>query len=335
MEARKRFMSLDPTMLPDPPMPSYTFTVYHRDVFEKSKFKQYDSLLENRLSRGHARASYLALVLESKNAQGSEMRELVPKSTATHFAGANERPVRVTFGCSKDQTGEQNFSASTSGIVGLGRNVKYSLPSQFGGNLMSMCLPSFYSGKSSILSFHTSKWKRATSAKLLPNHVWPSYYFVNLYKVFINDREVSVSPSWWNFKSGMLTGGIFVDTGTILTYFPHDFYIIFRDIFRAEVRDIHMVENPVESFDTCYNEGPNSRDLYFPVVTLYFGSVNSSTMLLLSQERVIMHYRGLYCLAFVGWDRDQSVLGMNQLQGVGLTFDTSANTLSFDLDACD
>lgn len=59
-QAKERFMSLDPSMLHDPPMPSYTFTIYNRDVFEKSKFKDYDSLLESRLARCHARASYLA-----------------------------------------------------------------------------------------------------------------------------------------------------------------------------------------------------------------------------------------------------------------------------------
>lgn len=86
MQARKRFMSLDPTKLPDPPMPSYTFTVYHRDVFEKSKFKDYDSLLDHRLARSHARASYLASVLKSQNgAQRGEVLELVPKSTDTIY----------------------------------------------------------------------------------------------------------------------------------------------------------------------------------------------------------------------------------------------------------
>ncbi|WMV36466.1 hypothetical protein MTR67_029851 [Solanum verrucosum] len=440
MQARKIFMSLDPTKLPDPPMPSYTFTVYHRDVFEKSKFKDYDSLLENRLARCNARARYLASVLESQNgAQGGEMLELVPKSTDIFYGGGeyvasfligtqmiknyllidtgsdlvwwqcgpcvacykqdqplydsiasktfriigcnrhalrcrtvdpafhcnqenfecrydmiyadhsqtkgfiaddvitfnlDHRPVRVTFGCSKDQTGEKNFSSFASGILGVGRAVQYSLPSQFGGHVMSMCLPPFYSGKGSVLSFHTSKWPRATSAKLLFNYRYPSFYYVNLYKVFINDREVPVSPSWWKFKPYM-SGGVLVDTGTSFTYFPNDFYVVFRYIFREEVQDIPMVENPNKPFDTCYKDDPSGHGLFFPVVKLYFGSVSSSTMLLLEKERVVINYRGLYCLAFVGWDRDQSVLGMMQLQGVGLTFDTLANTLSFDIDACD
>ncbi|XP_009763580.2 aspartic proteinase nepenthesin-2-like [Nicotiana sylvestris] len=418
-KAKERFMSIDPTKLRDPPMPSYTFTIYHRDVFKKSKFKDYDSLLENRLARSHARASSLASIIENENrigenetltrqhnAQGSKIdREKVPKSTSTYFANGeyvasfrlgsqesrkysencflhgercledldlsykctsdhsctyyvkygdgartkgfmaddvitfvlDQRPVRIILGCSKDQTSGTTFSGEYSGIAGLGRRKimgGYSLPTQFGADIMSMCLPGFYSATGSSLNFHTTKWPRATSAKLLLNIKYPSFYFVNLYKVFINDREVELSPSWWNFKKD-LTGGIFVDTGTVISYFPQEFYTIFRYIFREEVRDIPLVDTPAAGpLDTCYKEDPSGRELNFPVVKLYFGSVSPSNMLLLAKERVILHLRGQYCLAFAGWDRSFAILGSYQLQGVGLTFDTSANTLSFDIDAC-
>ncbi|OIT28930.1 protein aspartic protease in guard cell 1 [Nicotiana attenuata] len=459
-------MSLDSTKLPDPPMPSHTFTIYHRDVFEKSNFLDYDSLLESRIARCHARASHLASIFDDgsdgvtrndnkndanasltrqQDAQGGKIRELVPKSTDTHsvhgeyvasfligsqliknyllidtgsgllwwqcgpceanncykqdqplynfttsrisrkvdcirhssycitadpafhcdrdtseciynkkytdgsgtkgfmaddviYFVVDQRPIRVTFGCSNEQTGP--FSSSYSGIVGLGRKVfplekaGYSLPSQFRAYLFSMCLPTFHSGKGSTLSFHISKWPRAISAKLLQNYKYPSFYFVNLYKVFVNEREVPVKPSWWNFKRDM-SGGIFVDTGTTFTRFPNDFYVIFRYIFRVAVEDIPMVENPIGPFDTCYKVDPNGEELYFPVVKLYFGSVSRSTELILEQERVIVKYKGFYCLAFIGWQENYSILGVNQLQGVGLTFDTSANTLSFDINACD
>nr|XP_016452233.1 PREDICTED: aspartic proteinase nepenthesin-2-like [Nicotiana tabacum] len=475
--AKERFMSLDPTKLPDPPMPSYTFTIYHRDVFEKLNFKDYDSLLESRLARSHARESYLASVLDFENGndvkkgmvppndnpndanatvkrqhdvQGSKMRELVPKTTGAYYSNGeyvasflldsdevrsflvidtgsdlvwwqcgpceenkcykqkfqnplynstasktfrkvdclrygskycffedsaftcdldssechyemtygsrqrtkgymaddvitfvlDQRPIRVMFGCGKDQTSGTNFSDWFSGIAGLGRRVRpqkkggYSLPSQFGASLFSMCLPRFHSGKGSTISFHNSSYPRAKSAKLLPNRRYRSFFYVNLYKIFINDKEVLVNPSWWNFKPNM-RGGVIVDTGTTFTPFPKDFYVIFRYAFRAEVRDIPMVNNPVGPFDTCYKDNPNGPGLVFPVVKLYFGSENPGTMLFLAQERVVVHFRGHYCLAFVGTDQDISILGVNQLQGVALTFDTSANSLSFDLDACD
>ncbi|KAM3359734.1 protein ASPARTIC PROTEASE IN GUARD CELL 1-like [Capsicum galapagoense] len=463
MQARKRFMSIDPTKLSNPPMPTYSFSIYHCDVFEKSKFKDYDSLLDNMIARCNARASYLAstfeddhcdvkeggnstlLITRQQVAGGGKIREIVPKSTevtcvnseylASFLIGsplvknyllidtgstllwwqcgpceANKcykqdqpiydlttsrtsrkvdcirrssycitedrdfhcdqysseciyskryvdesrtngfmagdviyfvlgmKPIRVTFGCSKHQSGD--FSSSNSGILGFGRKVfptekgGYSLPSQFRSNLMFMCLPTFYSGKGSVLSFHTSKWPGATKAKLLPNYKYPTHYFVNLYKVFVNDKEVQVNPSWWKFKRDM-SGGIFVDTGTTFTRFPYDFYILFRYLFRAQVRDIPLVNSTVGHFDTCYEGDPGGDDLFFPVVKLYFGSVSPTTMLFLDHERVMLKYRGFYCLAFVGWKNNYGILGVNQLQGVALTFDTSENTLAFDIDACD
>ncbi|MCD7456546.1 hypothetical protein HAX54_032133 [Datura stramonium] len=381
-------MSLDPSKLPDPPMPSYTFTIYHRDVFEKSKFKNYDSLLENRLARCQARADYLASIFEDVNnvkecenatltweqdARGGKIREKVPKTTSTYFAhgeyvasfllGSNEvrsllqidtgsdllwwqcgpceankcykqinplyvptnsktfrkidcivhgsrclddldptyecnvynnqctydikftsgqrskgfmaddvitfvldqRPIRVTFGCGKDQMGRKNFSGEYSGIAGLGRRVKsgsYSLPSQFRADLMSICLPGFYSGKASALSFHTATWPRTTGA-----------------------------------------GGVHVDTGTTITRFPRDLYIVFRYIFRAEIGDIPMVKSPFKSLDTCYKaDSDATRELYFPVVKLYFGGVNPKHLLLLAKERVMA--RASYLSSILEDDND-------------------------------
>ncbi|MCD7456543.1 hypothetical protein HAX54_032130 [Datura stramonium] len=364
-------MSIDSFNLLDPPMPSYSFTLYHRDVFEKSNFKDYDSMLSNRLARGHTRASYLASIYENKrmgahlNRRGPAMgstttydaeettycRYNVPYESGIRTIGLMASEVivftldyklqRIMFGCGKNQkSGKVQFSGSYSGIVGLGRRVNanlsggYSLPSQLNATVFSLCLPSFELGKSSILNFHKAPWPNATMAKLLPNYMHPQLHFVNLYKIFINDREVPVKPSWWHFDKNM-RGGVVVDTGTTITHFPEDFYIVFRYIFRSEVGDDSpIVENPVGDFDTCYRADLDGGEVYFPVVKLYFGSKNPSSMLFLAQERVVTLIGDQYCLAFKGWDKDFTILGTNQLQAVGLTFDTSQNTLAFDLDAC-
>ncbi|MCD7456547.1 hypothetical protein HAX54_032134 [Datura stramonium] len=235
-------MSIDPTKLPDPPMPSYTFTIYNRDLFEKSKFKNYDSLLERRLARCQARANYLASILENDNVhENKRAREKVPKTTSTQFVN-----------------------------------------------------------------------------------------------VFINDKEIPLNPSLstWNFGNDM-TGGCIVDTGTTITRFPQDFYSVFRDTFRKEVRDIPMVNVPPGSFDTCYKDDPSAQEPNFPVVKLYFGHKKPENLLLLEQQRVVVHFAGMYCLGFMAWNQSLALLGGAQLQGIGLTFDTSKNTLSFDLDVCD
>ncbi|PHU10928.1 hypothetical protein BC332_17858 [Capsicum chinense] len=364
-------MSLDPSTLQDPPMSSFTFSIYHRGVFEKSKFKDYDSLLINMLDRSEARASYLASIFDDDRdvkkgadttlmwGQGvGKVSEKAPRTTSTYcdhgeyvasfLLGSNQvrnfmqidtgsdllwwqcgpceankcykqvnplydstksktfqkmdciygsrcydafdttytcniydheckynigfasgerskgfmaddvitfvldhQSVLVTFGCGKDQSsGRSSFSNRYSGLVGLGRRLKvgsYSLPSQFGADLMSICLPWFYSGKGSSLSFHITPWRRTTSAKLLINQKFPLFYFVNLYKIFIGDKLLPVHPSWWKFTKGGRKSGVTVDTGTTITNFPLDLYIVFRYLFRREVGDIPVVKGPHKS----------------------------------------------------------------------------------------
>ncbi|KAF3666023.1 putative aspartic proteinase nepenthesin-1-like [Capsicum annuum] len=92
-------MSIDLTKLPDSPMPSYTFTLFSRDLFEKSKFNDYDSLLESKLARCQARADHLASILANGNVIGANgtltrphgarenirARNRVPKTTSTNY----------------------------------------------------------------------------------------------------------------------------------------------------------------------------------------------------------------------------------------------------------
>ncbi|PHT42146.1 hypothetical protein CQW23_16171 [Capsicum baccatum] len=92
MEARKRFMFIDLTNLSDPPRPSYTFTLFSRNLFEKSKYKDYDSLLESKLSRSQARVSHLASIFGNGNSIGANgnlksksVNVKVPETTSTLY----------------------------------------------------------------------------------------------------------------------------------------------------------------------------------------------------------------------------------------------------------
>ncbi|WMV36460.1 hypothetical protein MTR67_029845 [Solanum verrucosum] len=452
MEARKRFMSFDTTKLLDPPRPSYTFSIYNRDLFEKSKFKDYDSLLEHRLARSQARANHLALILKNGNVtrphgahESKRDNGKVPTTTSIEFANGeyvasfilgtdqqttrhllidtgsdltwwqcgpcrpnkcyeqrneplydftksktyqkldclvqsticlyetsiydcipydntciydykyadgsrtrgwigedvitfvlDQNTVRIFFGCGRDQTNGTAFTGEYSGIAGLGRRVhigSFSLPSQFEADIMALCLPEFYSTKPSTLSFHTTPYKKTTSARLIPNFKFPTIYFVNLYKVFINDKVIPLFPSFSRNIGNDMTGGCIVDTGATITNFPPDFYYVFRDTFRQEVKDIPLYDAPLGSFDTCYMVDPGVVPT-FPVVKMYFGHQSPENLLLLEQQRVVVHERGLFCLAFKKWSHPLAIIGSYQLQGIGLTFDTATDTLSFELDAC-
>ncbi|KAM3336843.1 hypothetical protein P3S68_032543 [Capsicum galapagoense] len=443
MEARERFMSIDLTKLPDPPRPSYTFTLFSRDLFEKSNFKDYDSLLENKLSRTRARVSDLASILDNGNSSKSaDVKAPAPRRTSTHYVGPGEyvasftigteqtrtyliidtgsdlvwwqcgpcaeggcyrqndplyvstssrtyetldciaksercfqsdriicwqstraclydviyadgsrtrgwiaedtitfvldhNQERILFGCGKDQRGEPgglSFSPRYSGIAGIGRRVLsggYSLPSQFKADIMAICLPGI-DPQGSILSFHTTPFEKTISAQLLPNPT--NLYYVNLFKVFVNDKEITLNPSIGNSRNAI--DRCLVDTGTAVTYFPRDFYNEFRNTFRQEVKDHPLVTGPRPAgFDTCYT-GDAVVVPDFPQVTMYFGRQDPENLLSLTHQRVMVYIRGMYCLAFFASDTNFAILGGTQLQGIGLTFDTAENTLSFDLDQC-
>ncbi|PHT75229.1 hypothetical protein T459_18751 [Capsicum annuum] len=238
---------------------------------------------------------------------------------------------RIHFGCGKDQTsGKPVFGGYYSGIACLGRRVLsdgYSLPSQFEADIMAMCLLGTYSIKGSTISFHTTE---ENISRDITKFRIPYFYFINLYKVFINDKEIPLDPSIWNLGNGIHSGCI-VDTGTVITRFPRDFYTVFRDTFKQEVVEIPLFGSPVGPLDTCFIEDPGFVP-NLPIVKMYFGHRDPNNLLLLKQLRVVVHIRGLFCL--MPWDSGVALIGSTQLQGIGLTFDTAANTLSFELDAC-
>ncbi|KAM3238147.1 protein ASPARTIC PROTEASE IN GUARD CELL 1-like [Capsicum annuum] len=393
MEARNFFMSIDLTKLPDPPMSSYSFTLFSRYLFEKSKFKDYYSLLESKLSRSQARVSHLTSILENGNSIGANetltrthvenesksAHVMAPRTTSTYYVcpgdyvasftigteqartyliidtgsdlvwwqcrpctrggcydqndslyvstnsvtyeklNCNARPEsyftsnrikckqdsgacvydvvyedgsetkgwiaedaitfvldqnqqRILFGCGKNQmSGERSFSPEYSGIAGIGRRLLtggYSLPSQFEADIMAMCLPGIDSDGSTI-SFHTTPFKKTVSTELLPNPAKPIFYFVNLYKVFINNKEITLSPSIRNFRN-VIADGVMVDTVKTLSYFPQTFYNVFRDTFRQEVKEIPLINAQIPGrLDTCYLVDPGVVP-NFLVVKMYF-----------------------------------------------------------------
>ncbi|PHU10940.1 hypothetical protein BC332_17870 [Capsicum chinense] len=154
------------------------------------------------------------------------------------FVGDNTQ-ARIIFGCSVDQmSGTSQFVNTYSGIISLGKTPRiYSLPSQLGSNLFALCLPSVEAATGSFLTFNKAPW------------------------IFINDREVPVDPTWWNGQKE--DHGAFVDTGTLISRFPHDYYIIFRYTFREQV---HYPLYQRGVFDTCYKEIEGEEEMQFPSV---------------------------------------------------------------------
>ncbi|PHT42161.1 hypothetical protein CQW23_16186 [Capsicum baccatum] len=255
------------------------------------------------------------------------------------FVGDNTQ-ARITFGCGINQvSGTDQFANTYSGIIALGKRLSsrnpgiYSLPSQLGSNLFALCLPTAEAATGSFLTFNKAPWVYGTEAKILKNRQEPHYYYVNLYKIFINDKEIPVDPTWWNGQKE--DHGAFVDTGSLISRFPHDYYIIFRYAFRAQVH-YPLYQHSIDGvFDTCYKEIEGEEEMQFPSVRLFFWNVSVTQELKLEQDRVVKNINGYYCLAFSPWDLKLTLIGTQQLQGTGLTFDMKNNVLTFSVDACD
>ncbi|XP_016466462.1 aspartic proteinase CDR1-like [Nicotiana tabacum] len=271
-----------------------------------------------------------ASLTRQQDAQGGKIRELVPKSTDTHCVHGE-------------------YVASF--LIGSQLIKNYLLIDTGSGLLWWQCGPceanNCYKQDQPLYNFTTSRISRKVDC------IRRSSYCITADPTFHCDRDTSECIYNKKYTNGSGTKGFMADD---VIYFVVDQRPIrftfgcsneqtglFSSSYSGIVGLGHkvfplvvpMVENPIGPFDTCYKVDPNGEELYFPVVKLYFGSVSRSTELILEQERAIVKYQGFYCLAFIGWQENYSILGVNQLHGVGLTFDTSANTLSFDINACD
>ncbi|PHT42162.1 hypothetical protein CQW23_16187 [Capsicum baccatum] len=315
-------MDFDTCNLQDPLMPPNSVSVYHLDLLEKSKFKDYESLFTHRLTQDQARATYLVSEFRQSRDKKGINDQILKATHVTYYQGhyvasfmiGSERirnfllidtgsylswwqcapclpnkcykqafnaiynyttsttfkhmdcvdesgclnsvfrcnvdnklcmyaqtydngektkgflgsdiitfvgdntQARIIFGCGIDQkSGTSEFGNTYSGIIALGKRLSartpgiYSLPSQLGTNLFALCLPSAEAATGSFITFNKAPWVYGTEAKLLKNRQQPHLYFVNLYKIFINDREVPVDPTWWNGQKE--DHGVIVDTG--------------------------------------------------------------------------------------------------------------------------
>ncbi|KAF3667049.1 putative galactose oxidase-like [Capsicum annuum] len=346
-QTRKAFMDFDISNLQDPPMPPNSASQCepcspkrcYKQAFnaiynytESSTYKKLDCVTESGCLNSVFQCNVdLRLCFYSQKYGNGEKTIGFLATDIITFVGDNTQ-ARIIFGCSVDQmSGTSQFVNTYSGIISLGKTPGiYSLPSQLGSNLFALCLPSVEAATGSFLTFNKAPWVYGIEAKLLKNRQQPHLYYVNLYKIFINDREVPVDPTWWNGQKE--DHGAFVDTGTLISRFPHDYYIIFRYTFREQV---HYPLYQRGVFDTCYKEIEGEEEMQFPSVRLFFGNLSVTQELKLEQDRVVKNINGYYCLAFLPWDLKLTLIGTHQLQGTGLTFDMKNNVLTFSVDACD
>lgn len=230
-----------------------------------------------------------------------------------------------TFGCGYDNGSPK--STVVSGVIGLGAG-PYSLVSQLGSHSMrtfSYCLIPFDSSKkNSHIRFgeNTNIVYEGTVSIPLANKHPHNLYHLTLEAFTIGTTRVEfIGPS-----GSIEEGNIIVDSGTIMTTLPWEFYSKIRKAVMEQV-NVRPVSNHLRVIDLCFKK---DRRLELPQIVANFRG--GDVRLKRSNAYVTMHK--LECLAFRG-DGTSSVYGNVAQQDFIVGFDKNEGTVSFTDFDCD
>ncbi|PHT75119.1 hypothetical protein T459_18641 [Capsicum annuum] len=305
-QTRKAFVDFDTCNLQDPPMPPNSVSVYHLDLLEKSKFKDYESLFTHRLTQDQARATYLV----------SELRQSRDKK------GINDQILKATHVTYY----QRHYVASF--MIGSERIRNFLLIDT--GSYLSWwqcapCLPNkcYKQAFNAIYNYTTS-----TTFKHM-DCVDESGCLNSVFRCNVDSRLCKYAQTYDN---GEKTKGFL---GSDIIRFVGD-NTQARIIFGCGIDQ----KSGTSEFGNTYSgiialEVEGEEEMQFPTIRLFFGNVSVTQELKLEQDRVVKNLNGYYCLAILPWDDTQTLIGTHQLQGTGLTFDLKNNALTFSVDACD
>ncbi|KAL5718041.1 hypothetical protein ACHQM5_010982 [Ranunculus cassubicifolius] len=230
----------------------------------------------------------------------------------------------VAIGCGRINQG--NFDTSA-GLIGLGRG-PVSFPSQTKSSAFSYCLVNMDDKKPSTLEFgSTVVTSDAVTTPLLSNSKFPSFYYVGLTGITVED-EVILVPS----LDSTGNGGTFVDSGTVITRFPPQVYSALRDAFLQKTTGIGMPlqQRINRTFDTCFDL-TGKTNVSLPSVAFHFGAASLS---LPGKNYMYPLGTSIYCFGFAVYWKTFSIIGNFQQQGIHVSFDEGRSLIGFSLAKC-
>ncbi|KAK9124702.1 hypothetical protein Sjap_014304 [Stephania japonica] len=234
------------------------------------------------------------------------------------------------FGCGQNNDG---LFGTTAGLLGLGRgNLSFINQSAKKYNrFFYYCLP-ILSSSTGYLTFGDngiSGDKNVKFTKMIPDPRGPPFYFLNLTGLSVGGHKLGITPSVFS------TGGVIIDSGTVITRLPKSAYAALRSEFRR-LMSRYKLGNPLSVLDTCYDFSGQS-EISVPKIVLLFGErfdveveVDSSGVLIsngtLSQV----------CLAFAGTrdDGGLNVVGSWQQQKLNVVYDLGKQRVGFGPGVC-
>ncbi|MCO5584201.1 hypothetical protein L7F22_038124 [Adiantum nelumboides] len=251
------------------------------------------------------------------------------------------------FGCSEHALGQFDFNyGHGSGVLGLGSG-PFSIASQLNTSLF-FCLPHIFHDEvqSGILGFGPLPDLGRPPLDILSTRLLPakSQYFVAMTGISVNGVTVPLTPLNINSRTPSNSGGVVIDTGTLVTLLEDFAYNQFRDAVRQvfEPANITAVGLKDVPFDTCFPATDDYLKLLYGnlVVALHFDDLSGKDTLTLPLPvtNVFIEFdEGTHCLAFSPNSKAQvpfNVLGGIQLTGTLVTIDSHSSIATFTPNSC-
>ncbi|KZV25097.1 protein ASPARTIC PROTEASE IN GUARD cell 2-like, partial [Dorcoceras hygrometricum] len=166
---------------------------------------------------------------------------------------------------------------------------------------------------------------------LLTNPLSPTFYYVRIRNVVINNVNLRINPALWAIDE-LGNGGTILDSGTTLTYLVQPAYRLILATFKRLVK-LPTVAKPTLGFDLCLNVTGGLR-VSLPRLSfkLEGGSVFSPS----PSNYFIDTSEGEKCLALqpVSSPTGSSVIGNLMQQGFTFEFDKDMSRLGFSRHTC-
>lgn len=223
-------------------------------------------------------------------------------------------------------------------MIGLGRG-PISLASQLGrryGNKFSYCLMDYTLSPppTSFLLIGGAENVTALKTSYTPlqiNALSPTFYYIGIESVFVDDIKLRISPSVWAIDK-LGNGGSVVDSGTTLTFLADPAYRRILKEFRRRIK-VPSPDEPTTGFDLCLNMSGVSK-LSLP--RLSFKLVGESVFSPPPGNYFLDTAEDVKCLALrpVTSPSGFSVIGNLMQQGFLLEFDLERSRLSFSRHGC-
>ncbi|PHU08750.1 hypothetical protein BC332_20610 [Capsicum chinense] len=230
---------------------------------------------------------------------------------------------KIAFGCGRNNSG---FSNTTSGLIGLAggdvsivNQMHQEIKGKFSYCLIPVELLSIDPNATSHISFGDNpvvSGPGVVSTPLIPGQ---SLYFLTLESISNGNK---ILPFKFSKISSNTQGIILIDSGTLLTYFPHEFYATLEKTLVASINATRKHE-PSGFFNLCY--ASKNDIINAPKIVAHFTNADVE----LSPANVFTQLdEGLICLTMVP-DEGTATFGNLAQANFLIGYDLVAKQVSF------